>query len=63
MNQSGQATHRRIKGVVYVFKNLLSLKMLNIHYLQESIRFELQVVSKTCRFLSPYRSSTEKIYR
>ena len=37
------------------FKKTLPVKMLNIHYLQESIRFELQIVSITCKFISLYQ--------
>ena len=43
-------------GVCIYFRNSLPLKILNIHYLQESISFELQVGSKICKFVSLYRS-------
>ena len=33
--------------------------ILNIHYLQESISFELQVGSKICKFVSLYRSPSQ----
>ena len=41
------------------FRNSLPLKILNIHYLEESISFELQVGSKICKFVSLYRSSSQ----
>ena len=41
-------------GVCTCFRNFLPLKILNIHYLQESTIFELQVGSKICKFVSIY---------
>ena len=35
------------------------MKILNIHYLQESISFELQVGTKICKFVSLYRSPSQ----
>ena len=42
--------HKRDSICIY-FRNSLPLKILNIHYLQESISFELQVCSKICKFV------------
>ena len=50
--------HKR-SGVCIHFRNSLPLKILNIHYLQESVSFELQVGSKLCKFVSPYPSPSE----
>ena len=50
--------HKRGGACIY-FRNFLPLKMLNIHYLQESISFELQVGSKICKFVSLYRSPSQ----
>ena len=50
--------HKRGTVCIY-FRNSLSLKILNIHYLQESIRFELQIDSKMCKFVSLYRSPSQ----
>ena len=47
--------HKR-GGVCIYFRNSFPLKILDIHYLQESISFELQVGSKICKFVSFYRS-------
>ena len=46
-------------GACIYFRNSLPLKILNIHYLQESISFELQVGSKICKFVSLYRSPSQ----
>ena len=46
-------------GVHICFKNSFPIKILNIHYLQESISFELQVDSKICEFVSLYRSPSQ----
>ena len=50
--------HKRNGACIY-FRNSLPLKILNIHYLQESISFELQVGSKICKFVSLYRSLSQ----
>ena len=50
--------HKR-GGVCIYFRNSLPLKILNIHYLQESISFELQVGSKICKFVSLYQSPSQ----
>ena len=41
------------------FRNSFPLKILNIRYLQESLSFELQVVSKICKFVSLYRPPSQ----
>ena len=46
-------------GACIYFRNSLPLKILNIHYLQESISFELQVGSKIRKFVSLYRSPSQ----
>ena len=48
--------HKRGGGVCIYFRNFLPLKIPSIHYLQESISFELQVGSKICKFVSLYWS-------
>ena len=53
-----QSQHKR-GGVCIYFGNSLPLKILNIHYLRESISFELQVGSKICKFVSLYRSLSQ----
>ena len=50
--------HKR-GGVCIYFRNSFPLKILSIHYLQESISFELQVISKICKFISLYLSPSQ----
>ena len=50
--------HKRGDICIY-FRNSLPLKILNIHYLQESVSFELQIGSKICTFVSLYRSPSQ----
>ena len=57
--QSDHPSQHKRGGVCIHFRNSLPLKILNIHYLQESISFELQVGSKICKFVSLYRSSSQ----
>ena len=50
--------HKRGDVCIY-FRNSLSLKILNIYYIQESVSFETQVCSKICTFVSLYRSPSQ----
>ena len=50
--------HKR-GGVRIYFRNSFPLKILSIHYLQESISFELQVISKIYKFVSLYLSPSQ----
>ena len=45
--------------VCIYYKSFLSLRILNIQYLQENICFELIIGDKTCNFLSLYRSPSQ----
>ena len=57
--RSDHPSQRKRGGVCIYFRNFLPLKILNIHYLQESIFFELQVGSKMCKFVSLYLSPSQ----
>ena len=57
--RSDHPSQHKTGGVCIYFRNYLLLKILNIHYLQESISFELQVGSKICEFISLYRSPSQ----
>ena len=43
-------------GVCIYYRNYRPLKILDIHYLQECINFEIMIGGKLCRFISLYRS-------
>ena len=57
--QSDHTSQYKMGGVCIYFTNSLLLKILNIHYLQESISFELQIGSKTCEIVSLYRCPSQ----
>ena len=57
--QSDQPSQHKRGGVCIYFRNSLPLKILNIHYLQESISFELQVGSKIYKFVFLYLSLSQ----
>ena len=57
--RSDYPSQHKSGGACIYFRNSLPLKILNIHYLQESISFELQVGSKICKFVSLYRSPSQ----
>ena len=46
-------------GVCIYYKESLSIKMLNINYLQECICFDLKIGSKLCTVVSLYRSPSQ----
>ena len=47
------------EGAFIYYKSFLPLRIFSVQYLQESIFFELKIGSKTCNFLSLYRSSSQ----
>ena len=48
------------RGVICIYyKSYLTLRILNVQYLQKSICFELNIGDKTCNFLSLYRSPSQ----
>ena len=46
-------------GVCIYYRNFLPLKLVNIHYLNESITFEIKLGDKICNFVSLYRSPNQ----
>ena len=46
-------------GVSIYYQNLLPLKLINIHYLNECITFEIKLGDKICNFVSLYRSPNQ----
>ena len=46
-------------GVCIYYRNLLPLKLTNIHYLNECITFEIKYGDKICNFVSLYRSPNQ----
>ena len=57
--RSDHTSQHKRGGVCIYIRNSLPLKVLNIHYLQESISFELQIDAKICKFVSLYRSPSQ----
>ena len=46
-------------GVLIYYKNVLSIKLIDVKYLHESLNFELRIGGKICQFLSLYRSPSQ----
>ena len=46
-------------GVCIYYRNFLPLKLINIHYLNECITFEIKLGDKICNFVSWYRSQNQ----
>ena len=57
--QSDHPSQHKRGGLCIHFRNSLPLKILNIHYLQESITFELKVGFKIYKFISLYLSPSQ----
>ena len=53
------AVHKFDLLFLYLLQKFLSLRILNVQYLQESIFFELKISDKTFNFLSLYRSPSQ----
>ena len=47
-------------GVCIYYKETLPLRVINVNYLNECIRFELKIGEKLCSFISLYRSPSQK---
>ena len=41
------------------YKKLLPLRIINVNYLKECLRFELKISGKLCNFISLYRSPSQ----
>ena len=54
--RSDHPSNNKRGDVCSYYKSYLPLRILNVQYLQESIRFELKIDDKTYNFLSVYRS-------
>ena len=46
-------------GICIYYRNSHPLKILDIHYLQECINFEIMIGGKLCRFISLYHSPNQ----
>ena len=46
-------------GVCIYYRNFLLLKLINIHYLNECVTFEIKLGDKICNFVSLYRSPNQ----
>ena len=46
-------------GVCIYYRNFLPLKLINIHYLNECVTFEIKLGDKICNFVSLYRSPNQ----
>ena len=57
---SDHPSNNKRGGVCIFYKSFLSLKILDVQYLQESICFEFKIGDKICNFLSPYRSQSQR---
>ena len=56
---SGHSSNKKRGGVCIYFKSYLSLRIININYFNECVRFELMLDDKLCNFIALYRSPSQ----
>ena len=56
---SDHPTNKKRGGVCIYYKSYLPLRIININYLNECVRFELMVGDKLCNFIALYRSPSQ----
>ena len=59
MSRADHPSGNRRGGVCIYYKESLTIKIININYLQECIRFDLKIGSKLCTIVSLYRSPSQ----
>ena len=47
------------RGVLIYYKGFLSIKLIDVKYLHESMNFQLRIGGKVCKFLSLYSSPSQ----
>ena len=56
---SDHPSNKKCRGVCIYYKSYLPLRIININYLNECVRFELLVGDKICNFIALYRSPSQ----
>ena len=54
--RSDHPSNKKRGGVCIYYKSYLSLRIIDINYLNECVRFQLMVGQKLCNFIALYRS-------
>ena len=54
--RAGHASNSKRDGVCVCYKSSLALRLINVHYLQECLIFEILIDGKSCNLISFYRS-------
>ena len=57
--RSDHPSNKKRGGVCIYYKSYLPLRIININYLNECVRFELMVGDKLCNFIALYRSPSQ----
>ena len=56
--RSDHPSNEKLGGVCICYKSYLPLRIIDINYLNECVRFELMIGDKLCNFIALYRSSS-----
>ena len=57
--RADHASNSKRGGVCVCHKSSLALRLIDVHYLQECLIFEVLIGEKSCNFISLYRSSSQ----
>ena len=57
--RSDHPSNNKCGGVCIYYKEALPLRVINVNYLNECLRFELKISKKLCNFISLYRSPSQ----
>ena len=61
MIRADHPSNNKRGGICIYYKQFLPLRILNVHYLQECINFEMKIGDKVCNYISLYRSPSQTL--
>ena len=59
LRRADHASNSKRGGVCVYYKSSLALRLIDVHYLQECLIFEILIGGKSCNFISLYRSPSQ----
>ena len=59
LRRADHASNSKRGGVCVYYKSSLALRLIDVHYLQECLIFEILIGGKSCTFISLYRSPSQ----
>ena len=59
--RSDHPSNNKRRVICIYYKDSLRLRIINVHYLQQCINFEMKIGDKICNFISLYRSPSQTL--